>query len=66
MTSQLALPEGASREAYLTSGYEQSLTNLGGSSLDSDMVFRDGTELQMPTVDGDATRGYSATLVIGV
>ncbi|MET0903685.1 MAG: 3,4-dioxygenase subunit beta, partial [Acidimicrobiales bacterium] len=66
ITSQLALPEGASREAYLTSGYESSLSNLGGSSLGSDMVFGDGTGLQMATVEGDATNGYTAVLRVGV
>jgi protocatechuate 3,4-dioxygenase beta subunit len=66
ITSQIALPEGASREAYLTDGYEQSVDNLGSSSIESDMVFSDGYETQMATVDGDPTRGYTATLLVGV
>ena len=65
-TSQLALPEGASREAYLTDGYGDSLDNLAGSSIDTDMVFRDGYDAKMATVLGDPTSGYTATLVVGV
>ena len=66
VTSQIALPEGASREAYLTDGYEQSLSNLESSSIDGDMVFSDGYASQLATVDGDPTRGYTAILVVGV
>ena len=66
VTSQLALPEGASREAYLTDGYEQSLDRLARSSIDADMVFRDGYDAQMATVDGDPTSGYTASLRVGV
>ena len=65
-TSQLALPEGASREAYLTDGYEQSLSRLSSTSIDRDMVFGDGYEAQLATVDGDPIAGYVATLVVGV
>jgi protocatechuate 3,4-dioxygenase beta subunit len=66
ITSQIALPEGASREAYLTDGYGDSLDNLASSSIDSDMVFRDGYDTQMATVDGDPSSGYTATLVVGL
>ena len=66
VTSQLALPEGASREVYLTGGYGQSLDNLAASSIESDMVFSDGYESQMATVNGDPTSGYTAILVVGV
>jgi len=66
VTSQIALPEGASREAYLTDGYDNSLSNLQSSSIDRDMVFGDGYESQLATVDGDPTSGYTAILVVGV
>jgi protocatechuate 3,4-dioxygenase beta subunit len=65
VTSQLALPEGASREVYLTSGYEQSVANLAESSLDGDMVFSDGYDTQMATVEGSASTGMTALLTIG-
>ena len=66
VTSQIALPEGASREAYLAEGYDRSLSNLERSSIDSDMVFSDGYASQLATVDGDPTSGYTAVLVVGV
>jgi protocatechuate 3,4-dioxygenase beta subunit len=57
-TSQLALTEEACKAVYATAGYEQSLQNLGRVSLDSDNVFGDGYDLQIPTITGDATKGY--------
>jgi protocatechuate 3,4-dioxygenase beta subunit len=66
VTSQIALPQGASREAYLTDGYGNSLDNLSHTSLDRDMVFSDGYDSQLATVDGDPTAGYTASLRIGV
>jgi protocatechuate 3,4-dioxygenase beta subunit len=66
VTSQLALPAAACQEVYATSGYEQSLTNLGGSSLETDMVFSDGYDLELATVTGSASAGYVSQLTIGV
>jgi protocatechuate 3,4-dioxygenase beta subunit len=57
-TSQMALPEATCRAVYATSGYEQSLSNMSGVSLDTDNVFRDGYDLQIPTVTGDPSSGY--------
>ena len=52
VTSQIALPEGASREAYLTDGYEpEPRATSASSSIDSDMVFSDGYDSQLATVD---------------
>ncbi len=57
-TSQMALPEDVCRAVYATSGYQQSLTNLSRVSLDSDNVFGDGYDLQLPTLTGDTGSGY--------
>lgn len=57
-TSQMALPEATCQATYATSGYEQSLSNMSRVSLDSDNVFSDGYDLQMPTVTGDPSSGY--------
>ncbi len=57
-TSQMALPEATCQAVYATSGYEQSLSNMARVSLDTDNVFRDGYDLQMPTVTGDPSSGY--------
>jgi protocatechuate 3,4-dioxygenase beta subunit len=64
--SQLAFPADVSNAVYATDGYEQSVRNMAGVSLDGDMVFRDGVSLQTPTVTGDVTNGYTATLTVGV
>ena len=36
-TSQLAFPQDACEGVYVTEGYESSVTNLAGASLDSDV-----------------------------
>lgn len=60
-TSQMALPEATCQAVYATSGYEQSRSNMGRVSLDTDNVFRDGYDLQLPTVTGDPSGGYRLT-----
>ena len=66
-TSQIALPEDVCRTVYATAGYEQSVKNLQGLSLATDMVFRDdGGAHQLGTVTGDATQGYTVTLAVPV
>jgi protocatechuate 3,4-dioxygenase beta subunit len=65
-TSQMALPEAASKAVYATTGYEQSVRNLSRVSSDSDNVFSDGYDLQMPTVTGDAASGYQLTFTCAV
>jgi protocatechuate 3,4-dioxygenase beta subunit len=65
-TSQLALPEDVCHAVYATDGYSASVRNLAQTSLSTDMVFRDGAELETPTVTGDAASGYAASLTVGV
>ncbi len=65
-TSQLALPKAACDAVYATSGYEQSVQNLARTSLDTDMVFRDGYLTQLATVTGTASSGYGASLRVPV
>ncbi|MHA6782342.1 intradiol ring-cleavage dioxygenase [Pseudonocardia saturnea] len=66
VTSQLALPEDACTAVYATDGYDSSVRNLARTSLDSDMVFRDGYAAQLAAVTGDVTAGMAATLTVGV
>ncbi len=65
-TSQLALPEDVCQEVYATEGYEQSVSNLAGTSLDSDNVFSDGYSLQLAKVTGSVDDGYTATLRVPI
>ncbi|HET9871938.1 MAG TPA: hypothetical protein VFP89_05000 [Propionibacteriaceae bacterium] len=44
---------------YATNGYEQSVQNLARTSIETDDVFSDGYDLQLPTVTGSATNGLA-------
>jgi protocatechuate 3,4-dioxygenase beta subunit len=65
-TSQLALPVEVCQAVYATDGYDDSVGNLAATSLDRDMVFSDGHDLQMAAVTGDVDAGYAAQLTVGV
>ncbi|SER00336.1 hypothetical protein [Lentzea albida] len=65
-TSQLALPETTCKEVYGTTGYTQSVRNMSRTSLEQDMVFRDGVDEQMATMSGNAQSGYTASLAFAV
>lgn len=66
VTSQLAFPEDICKLVYATDGYSQSVQNLSRITLKTDNVFSDGWTLQMATLSGNVTSGYTATLVVGV
>ena len=61
-TSQLALTKDVSTAVYASGGYPQSTQNLAQVSLDTDMVFRDGAELETPTVTGSVAEGYTISM----
>jgi protocatechuate 3,4-dioxygenase beta subunit len=66
-TSQVALPEDASRQVYAQAGYETSVRSLSGVALQDDNVFGDdGSASQLGTVTGDVTSGYAVSLTVGV
>jgi protocatechuate 3,4-dioxygenase beta subunit len=65
-TSQLALPEQVCKTVYGTTGYVQSVRNMGRTSLEDDIVFRDGHDAQLADVTGDVDAGYTASLVVRV
>jgi protocatechuate 3,4-dioxygenase beta subunit len=65
-TSQLALPQDVCDDVYATDGYEQSVGNLAGVSLDSDGIFSDGYSLQMARATGSVDEGYVLTLDVPV
>ena len=65
-TSQMALTEEASKAVYATAGYEQSVSNLSRVTLDSDNVFGDGYDLQLPTLTGSPTSGYQLDFTCAV
>jgi protocatechuate 3,4-dioxygenase beta subunit len=65
-TSQMALTKEVCKAVYATAGYGQSLQNLGKVSLHTDNVFSDGYDLQIPTISGDPTKGYSLDFTCAV
>ncbi|RSD23924.1 intradiol ring-cleavage dioxygenase [Amycolatopsis eburnea] len=66
-TSQVALPQNVCEAVYAQPGYEASVSNLRKVSLSSDNVFGDDSgALQLGTVTGDVTAGYTVTLKVGV
>jgi protocatechuate 3,4-dioxygenase beta subunit len=66
-TSQLAFPENMLTTAYADSRYPNSAQNLSQVSLATDNVFgEDGAALQLATITGDASSGYTATLALRV
>jgi protocatechuate 3,4-dioxygenase beta subunit len=65
-TSQFTFPMTALNEAYSTTAYAASSRNLASMSYATDNVFSDGTSLQMGSVSGNASTGYTVTLTVGV
>ena len=65
-TSQLALPKSACDLVYATSGYTGSSANLSQTSLSSDMVFSDGSALELATVSGTTAAGMTSQLTVTV
>ncbi len=66
-TSQLAFPEDVCAEVYSDGTlYPQSARNLERTPLSQDNVFSDGYSLQMASVTGSTTSGYTATLRIPI
>ena len=53
-------------EVYATSGYAASVSNLSRVSLASDMVFSDGSALELASVSGSVSGGTTATLTVAV
>jgi protocatechuate 3,4-dioxygenase beta subunit len=66
-TSQMAMPSDACTTVFNTAtGYSASVSNFAQVSLATDNIFSDGYSTQMPTVSGDISNGYTATLTVGI
>ena len=65
-TSQIALPKATNDLVYSVAGYEQSIRNAAQVSLTSDMVFRDGSALELATITGSIEGGLTAALTVAV
>ena len=49
-----------------SAGYESSVTNLSRVTLASDNVFSDGSALELATVTGSVSGGFTAALTVAV
>ena len=65
-TSQIALPKATNDLVYAVAGYEASIRNAAQVTLASDMVFSDGSALELATTSGDVTGGFTATLTVAI
>ena len=65
-TSQFTFPMATLNDVYASAAYSTSVRNLAAISYATDMVFSDGTSLQMAAMSGSVASGYVATLTIGV
>ncbi|MFC5219215.1 intradiol ring-cleavage dioxygenase [Streptomyces coerulescens] len=65
-TSQLAFPKDVCETVYASEGYESSVDNLSGLSLETDGIFSDGHDRQLAAMEGSVARGYTATLTVPV
>lgn len=66
LTSQIAIPEDVAKEVYAVSNYDGSADNLAKVSLDTDGVFSDGADAQLPEVSGDIKSGFTFNINVGV
>ena len=65
-TSQIALPKATNDLVYATAGYAASVANQAQVSLASDMVFSDGSSLELATMAGAVATGFTASLSVAV
>ena len=66
-TSQLAFPRDICEHVYdNASGYGNSASNLAQISFATDNVFSDGYTLEMTSLTGDITNGYTATITVSI
>lgn len=66
LTSQIALPEQHSNEVYAATEYSGSADNLARITLDSDNVFSDGRQMQLPQISGSAATGFVASIDVPI
>ncbi len=65
-TSQIALPKAPCDLVYASPGYSSSIVALSQVSLATDGIFSDGSSLELATVVGSVTVGFTASLTIAV
>lgn len=59
LTSQIAVPQEVCDAVYETDNYADSVSPYSHASLETDNVFSDGWDQQLPSVSGNVQAGYS-------
>lgn len=65
-TTQIAFPQSVTTAVYASSLYAANGQNTSVPSFAADNVFSDGVDLQLATLSGDVSAGYTAALTIGI
>jgi protocatechuate 3,4-dioxygenase beta subunit len=65
-TSQMALPDAVNQVVFASSLYSASQSNYAKVSLDTDLVFSDGTTNESPTVSGSVDKGYAIVMQVPI
>lgn len=66
LTSQIAMPAEQSSQVYATSAYDGSTANFAKVSLETDNVFSDGYETQLPQITGSVAKGFAITIDVPI
>ncbi len=66
LTSQIVVPAEVCDAVYQTDNYEQSKTPYSHTSLDTDNVFSDGWDGQLPSFSGSVEGGYDLELDVAI
>lgn len=66
LVSQIAMPEKESRAVYADKRYAGSTRNLNAITLARDNVFSDGAKTQTPTIGGNVSSGFAASITVGI
>ena len=66
LTSQVAIPAEIAEAVYSDSRYTGSTENYSRVSLDTDNVFSDGYDMQLPEWEGSAAKGYTLRIDVPI
>jgi hypothetical protein len=62
----MALPDAVNQVVFASSLYSASQSNYAKVSLDTDLVFSDGTTNESPTVTGSVDKGYAIVMQVPI
>lgn len=66
LTSQIALPAAESELVYADSRYTGSAANLAQVSLETDGIFADSAEQQLPQISGSVSKGFAISIDVPI